>query len=128
VIDLLGQTFTTTTSETRFNAGFIVFALFLQIVFAMIPAWLASRKGHSFGLFWLFGFLCWLPAIITAAVISPKVSPVQYYGRQQYNTGPSWQSAPPQPAGPPPGWYPDPQQDGRQRYWDGTRWTEHTSP
>lgn len=29
--------------------------------------------------------------------------------------------------GPPPGWYPDPQQAGRRRWWDGRQWTEHTS-
>jgi hypothetical protein len=27
----------------------------------------------------------------------------------------------------PAGWYPDPQGEG-QRYWDGTKWTEHTAP
>lgn len=28
---------------------------------------------------------------------------------------------------PPSGWYPDPQDSTRQRYWDGTTWTEHTA-
>ncbi len=27
---------------------------------------------------------------------------------------------------PPPGWYPDPSDESRQRYWDGDRWTTHT--
>jgi len=29
---------------------------------------------------------------------------------------------------PPAGWYPDPQDGTKQRYWDGTAWTEHTAP
>jgi hypothetical protein len=37
------------------------------------------------------------------------------------------QSYPVQPAGPPPGWYPDPGRPGGRRYWDGTGWTDHTA-
>ena len=29
---------------------------------------------------------------------------------------------------PPAGWYPDPAGSGRQRYWDGARWTEQLDP
>lgn len=29
---------------------------------------------------------------------------------------------------PAPGWYPDPAQQGQQRYWDGTAWTQSTQP
>jgi hypothetical protein len=28
----------------------------------------------------------------------------------------------------PAGWYPDPQAQGQQRYWDGNAWTEHQAP
>jgi Protein of unknown function (DUF2510) len=29
---------------------------------------------------------------------------------------------------PPAGWYPDPEQPGRQRYWDGSAWAQHFNP
>ena len=28
----------------------------------------------------------------------------------------------------PAGWYPDPEQQGQQRYWDGSQWTDHRVP
>jgi hypothetical protein len=34
----------------------------------------------------------------------------------------------PPPQGPPPGWYPDPQDASAQRWWSGRDWTEHTQP
>jgi uncharacterized protein DUF2510 len=50
--------------------------------------------------------------------------------------GPVGMSAPPLPSppvggaipGPPPGWYPESNQPGALRYWDGTTWTSHTAP
>lgn len=39
---------------------------------------------------------------------------------------PTAPSAPPPPSGPPAGWYNDPHGGTGQRWWDGTRWTEHT--
>lgn len=32
------------------------------------------------------------------------------------------------PNGPAPGWYPDPNMAGTQRYWDGNAWSEHAAP
>jgi uncharacterized protein len=36
-------------------------------------------------------------------------------------------ATPPSGPSPPPGWYADPQGGGGQRFWDGSRWTEHAT-
>jgi uncharacterized RDD family membrane protein YckC len=49
-------------------------------------------------------------------------------GGAPVNTPPPPVNAPPSPQGAQPAnWYPDPHGQARLRYWDGQRWTEHTS-
>jgi uncharacterized RDD family membrane protein YckC len=82
-----------------------------------------------------------IPGAITQGVVptpygAPQYgAPGQYGGPAQYGAPPAgapvYASAPPQQ--PQQGgsqqadWYPDPQGQSRLRYWDGQRWTEHTS-
>ena len=37
-------------------------------------------------------------------------------------------ASPPLPPSSPPGWLPDPQGSGRQRWWTGAAWTDHLHP
>ena len=53
----------------------LFFALGLSAVLGIIPATIARKKGYSYGLFWLFGFFLFLPAIIVACCIEDKTKP-----------------------------------------------------
>jgi hypothetical protein len=57
---------------------------------------------------------------------APGASPPAYPSAGTPSSPPAYpmEPPPPQPA-PPFGWYPDPSGRHEQRYWDGTRWTEH---
>nr|WP_241011091.1 DUF2510 domain-containing protein [Mycobacterium gordonae] len=54
----------------------------------------------------------------------------QALAQQQYSRAPQQYAVHPQPptASVPPGWYPDPSGQPRQRYWDGATWTAFTHP
>jgi hypothetical protein len=49
-------------------------------------------------------------------------APSGFYGQPAASPAPA-----PTAAAAPPGWYPDPGRPGGRRYWDGTRWTDHTT-
>ena len=53
----------------------LFFALGLSAVLGIIPATIARKKGYSQGLFWLFGFFLFLPALIVACCIEDKTKP-----------------------------------------------------
>jgi hypothetical protein len=134
---VIGQvTDTSTTTTTHYNTGIIIGAIIVQILIASLIAMLASRKGYSAIGFFLFGFFCWIPALIVALVISNKAGSSSKYRKMEpggfgYSYGPTtspvWQTTGTQTTAPlpPAGWYPDPGGTSQQRYWDGNVWTEH---
>ena len=79
----------------------LFFELGLSAVLGIIPAYLARKKGYSQGLFWLFGFFLFLPAIIVACCIEDKTKPkppTAVYVAQPYAPPYAPPAAPPAPA------------------------------
>lgn len=50
----------------------LVYYVIALALFAAIPAALARRKGHSFVMWWIFGALLWIVAIIAVFFVKDK--------------------------------------------------------
>ena len=48
---------------------YLFFVLIAAALMGLIPAYIASKKGRSFGLWWLFGFILWIAAFPLSLVI-----------------------------------------------------------
>ncbi|MBM3298038.1 MAG: zinc ribbon domain-containing protein [Candidatus Aminicenantes bacterium] len=57
------------------NSGEMLIGLVLAALLGLIPANIAKKKGYSFGLWWLFGFLFFILALIIALVMKSKTAP-----------------------------------------------------
>ena len=78
--------------------------LVISVALAFIPATIARKKGYSQGLFWLFGFFLFLPAIIVACCIEDKTKPkppAAVYIAQPYAQPYAPPAAPPAPSSSP---------------------------
>ena len=82
----------------------LFFKLVISAALGFIPAYLARKKGYSQGLFWLFGFFLFLPAIIVACCIEDKTKPkppAAVYIAQPYAQPYAPPAAPPAPSSSP---------------------------
>lgn len=52
--------------------GYLLISLFVAAGLAFIPATIAKNKGYSFGLWWLYGWMLFIVAIIHAIVLPDK--------------------------------------------------------
>jgi hypothetical protein len=113
--------------------GSLVFLIVAVVDIARRPDWQWRLAGQE-KVLWLLlvilvNFLA-IPALIYWFSIRPKLIAVEAaaaagrYGPGQL-TYSGWEPSLPAPA--PPGWHPDPSGQHRLRWWDGIRWSEHTS-
>jgi hypothetical protein len=54
------------------SSASMIIPLIIAALLGLIPANIAKKKGYSFGLWWLFGFLAFIIALIVALVIKDK--------------------------------------------------------
>src|SRR4051812_37945041 len=98
--------------------------LIAAVLLGLIPAVIASRKGHSFVSYWVFGALLFIVALPVALIMKPdrrgqRKCPhcAQYVVIEAKVCKHCHRDLP---AVPGPGWYKD---NGVERWWDGKAWT-----
>ena len=90
-----------------------------------------DRKARAVPAFWwTFGVVCLGPYVYIFYVYRRRRHGAKGEHRRLLNASSNVMAAPPSlpDAARSSGWYPDPQRDHAQRYWDGSAWTEHRAP
>lgn len=58
--------------DDGFIAGYLFTVLFFSALLGLIPAAIAKKKGHSFGLWWFYGWMLFIVALIHVQFISDE--------------------------------------------------------
>lgn len=126
---------------------FLVVALFFWLLPILVGQMIGGRKNRAG---WAYGLLLGWLGVIVVAVRDAKIdtvtvpaagNPSVAVSTSVMHPGTTGEPAsvalpasmhpapsPPSPSLPPAGWYSDSRLDGHLRWWDGTAWTEFTTP
>ncbi len=55
-----------------FVSAYLVAVLIVAALLGLIPASIAKKKGYSFGLWWLYGWMLFIVALIHSLLIGEK--------------------------------------------------------
>ena len=64
----------------------LIIGILLAIPLGLIPANIAKKKGHSFGLWWFYGWALFIVAIIHVNFIEDYNAPKNNFSSQQYSS------------------------------------------
>jgi hypothetical protein len=97
------------------------------------PEWAWQQVGSSRTLyivliavgFFVFGIVSLVTSIVYLTSTRHRLAAAMTQGAWGGQARAAQAPYGPTPTTAPPGWYPDPRDPARQRWWDGIRWTEH---
>ncbi len=73
--------------------GYFIIGLIISACLGLIPANIAKNKGYSFGLWWFYGWMLFIVAVIHVSVIPAKNQADFHKNAPNYNKTPSERDA-----------------------------------
>jgi hypothetical protein len=109
--------------------AFLLFAVLFWVLPIVVGHKIGSEKNRAG---WAWGLLLGWIGVIVVACLGPAPETGHRSFQLSHGEKASAGNSMTTPIGPPPnlpsaGWYADPQDGGRVRYWDGSTWTAHTA-